>query len=737
MIPVEVQRLSAGHEEKFDAEDSQVECLKDEAKPGQRRFRSVAYTGVDVSRVFGRMVVNVDGINVPHRMGMLLEHDDMKGVAVCDSHSKRNGQLKLEGYFLDDVASKGESTALIAKMDQGFPLKQSIGIRFKKHSFYEEGVEFEVNGRKLRGPMVCVDESELFETSFIHVNPADLGTEASVMRAKAQEQQRMAVEQGTKPPVEDARLNGKTEAEIRAEGEKAAIERLKEEQVYEAALKQAFPGKGEKAQALRAQARADKLTLQQIREKGIERMKARLAKYEQRDREQKEALAALQNKYPQASSTGVNPATLTEVQSRSEIVVARNVNERVVAELRAMPRLEEIFHTSNGGPSAEAVLAAWFKVKNKKAPRDGRPILTDLRAGAGDGRVSPQTLASLEKMAQDVLTGLQAERLDVGSSGPDYSRTVVNGFQGQFYNSYEEELSKNWSTDLSFHLPSDQPVEIIRWLGAPPMIQEWKGPRIAKSIPIYEQLLKAVKFEGTLHVDRFDWDHQKFDLIAKAFGLFGAVASQHWDIRFSKLLEDNPTAYDGKALFSATHTLGGDSGTIINDYSATGTGATKGVAPVLNVANPSNPTQLEWANIILVLTPKFRSFAWANGIKMHGTARQWGIMVHPDVEGNAQAAISSERLDLGASNPLFAQRSQYKIIPNPYLTDPTVGYIFRLDTQNKALLRAEPDPIEMVWQGPGSHMAFHEDKYAMGMRCVRSIAPGAFESVMRFTLGNT
>lgn len=730
-VPTEIARLAQGHEEKFRDDGSEAEVLKSEGGP--RRFRCTAYTGKDVSRVFGRMVINVAGIKVPQRMGMLLEHDDLSGVAVCDDATMVGGRLKLEGYFLDDVASEGRASALIAKADQGWPLKMSVGIRFTKHSFYEEGVEFEANGRKLRGPMVCVDECDLFETSFIHVNPADLDTEASIMRAKAQEQQRMAeTEAANEATVE--KLGGQTRDEILAEGERRAMQKLESERSYEAALLQAFPGKGEMAKARRDEARSKGFTIEQVQAAGLTRMRNRLAKFETRERDSKKAIEELAARHKTATSPGADPERLEVIQDRSEIVMASKIDERVCAELRALPRMQDVLGGNPGGVTAEALLAAWFKSQGKRATRDGRPILTDLRSSGG--KVSPETLASLKKMSQDVLDGIEAQRLDVGSSGPDYSRVVVNGFQGQFYQSYEEEMSKNWFSELSFQIPSDQQAEIVRWLGAPPMIQEWSGPRIAKSIPIYQQLIQAVKFEGTLHVDRFDWDHQKFDLIAKSFGLFGAVASQHWDIRGTRLLEANPTAYDNVAMFSATHTLGGDSGTIVNDYSATGTGATKGIAPSLNVNNPAMPTQLEWANIILQLTPKFRTFKWANGITMHGTARQWGIMVHPDLEGNLQAAISSERLDLGASNPLYAQRSQYKVMVNPYLTDATIGFIFRLDTQNKAFLRAEPDPLEMSWQGPGSHTAFHEDKYTMGLRCVRAIAPGAFESAMRFILGN-
>src|ERR1700721_532801 len=219
--------------------------------------------------------------------------------------------------------------------------------------------------------------------------------------------------------------------------------------------------------------------------------------------------------------------------------------------------------------------------------------------------------------------------VDAWWSGPDYSRVIVNGFQGQFYTSYEKQLEENWSLKLSFHIPSDQQIEIVRWMGPPPILQEWKGPRIAKGMKIYEQLLEAIKFEATLGVDRFDWEHQKFDLISKSFGLLGAVAAHQWDIRFSQLLENNPTASDAFPLFSYQHTLGGDSGTIVNDYTSSGTGGTTGIAARLAVADPTLPTQLEWANILLQLYPNMQTWAWANGIKMNPTRQQTGVMVSP------------------------------------------------------------------------------------------------------------
>jgi hypothetical protein len=186
-VSVAVAQLRAGHVERLAGGAvslARPSSSRLGAGAGPRRFDAVAYSGVEVGRSFGRMVVKTSGIQRAKKTGMLLEHDDNSGVAVADDHAANpDGTLRLSGYFLDDVASRGEASALVAKMDQGFPIKMSIGIRFLEHHFVDEGQEEEVNGRTVDGPIVVVDESFLFETSFIHVNPADLATSTQVSRS--------------------------------------------------------------------------------------------------------------------------------------------------------------------------------------------------------------------------------------------------------------------------------------------------------------------------------------------------------------------------------------------------------------------------------------------------------------------------------------------------------------------------------------------------------------------------
>lgn len=732
-------KFAAGHEEKFLVEGASVECLG--VEPGKpQRFRAVAYTGKQVSRWFGQMIVKSSGLKRDEHMAMLLEHNDSKPVSVCDDHEvDENGKVTLEGYFLSAQASE-DSPRVQALIKEGFPFKQSIGVRFLKHHELDDDGEEEVNGRLVKGPALIVDEAQLFETSWIHCSPADWDTSAEMMRLKAQERP-MADKDENKLALAAA-LPAADAERLVAEGVSAGVKAaLNERRSQFKAILSALPGPENKK--LRIQVKTGKLSLEKAKDVRSEKDRTKLAKLEKLQAERDAAQAEIAKKFKH-TGLGYVPPEDRGGRPESGKFDGLKFEDRVSAELAAQPALGRMLNAGLDRSDlvkfgADRTLLAWLKAEGAKTTRDPiNPVPRLCDAFGKGGHVSPNTLASIKAMVEDVLTGIESnetQRLDVGSSAPDLSKITVNGFQGQFYTSYEEQLGKNWSADHSFQIPSDQQQEVVRWLSAPPMLQEWSGPRIAKSIAIYQQLLQAVKFEATLPVDRFDWDHQKWGLISKSFGLFGAVASNQWDIRFTQLMEANPTAYDTHPLFSNAHTLGGSGGTIVNDYSSSGTAGTKGVASTLAVADPTNVLQLEWANIILQLYPMFFGWQWANGMFMNATADQWDIMVHPKYMGNLQGALSSERLDNGASNPIFGQRANFRALKNPYITLPQYGYIIRRDTTNKPFLKAEPDPLEMLWQGPGSHVAFNEDKYLMGLRAVRSIAPGAFESILRFQIG--
>jgi hypothetical protein len=179
-----VEKLKKGHEERFVGSGRVRLDDAPEGKVGRRTFSGVAYSGAPVQRSFGPMVIDLQGIEHADRTGMLTEHDDDRPVGVANKFEVTRHGLELGGYLLDDKASGGHSSKLVAMAEQGWPLKMSIGVRFISHRLVEAGDTVVVNGRKLEGPIVVVDRCWLFETSFIHCSPADLDTSATIMRAR-------------------------------------------------------------------------------------------------------------------------------------------------------------------------------------------------------------------------------------------------------------------------------------------------------------------------------------------------------------------------------------------------------------------------------------------------------------------------------------------------------------------------------------------------------------------------
>lgn len=701
-MTVKTERFAVDHEERFEC--GAVVLAFEPESDGKCRFTATAYSGVDVSRGWGRMVINSAGLKRDERMGMLIEHDDLKGVAVCDGHTvdPNTGKVSISGYFLSDKASKGEASVLIAKAREGWPFKMSVGVRFKKWHFLEDGADETVNGRKFKGlsdeRFAVIDEAQLFETSFIHVSPADWDTNAEVMRLRAQERKSMANTPENKAAMSETLAGGEASnvvdiAKLReqARAEVLAEIKAKEEAALAAARAEQAKKDAEELATLRAEKKAREESIASLRAAGF-------------------------------SHTGLGfDAGRAEAPSDARYR-GMKPEDRMAAEFSDKPVLEHLW-------DGESRLAypAMLRYENRRA-KNGQALMRESFV---------ETMATaIIRQARNVPGGLARlgidERLAVGMAGkvgPDLSRVVVKGFIGSFYNAYDPELNPTWATQLSFEVESSQESEVVRWLGASPQFQLWKGERIAQNIPIFTQIMSNSLYEATLQVDKFDFNNQKFGLINRVFANMGAVVRAHWNLLLTALLEANPLAYDGQNFFDTDHTLGGQSGTMANDLTSANFAS-------LAVNDVANVTQTEAALILLQVIPQFYTFKFNNGEPMNGEAKRFGVIVPAKFLGAFNGAVKSERLETGQSNPIYGMGIE--VIPNARLTAAN-NYIYpvRLDAgMRQPFLRAEPAPIEMAWLGEGTTYAFEQHKYATGLESTRTVAPGAWESILRCTLSS-
>lgn len=197
------------------AERTKVERLKsgvellvaDPAGTTRRRFRVLAYTGVELTRGWGRMVIDLQGIEGPAKLPTLLDHQDEEIVGFCDKR-----EMTPQGLVLEGLLSKATDAAqLVGDLaDEGYPWTASIGIERLSSEDVAAGAEATVNGQAVKGPIEIWRRSNLFELSFASNRPADKNTVAQVLRAQEEE--------GTMKPDEFLKANPAAVEAWRQEG---------------------------------------------------------------------------------------------------------------------------------------------------------------------------------------------------------------------------------------------------------------------------------------------------------------------------------------------------------------------------------------------------------------------------------------------------------------------------------------------------------------------------------------
>lgn len=136
---------------------------------------SPAYSGAPVSTWFGRMIVDLDGMELPKgNMALLQEHSPSQRAGVGRPELK-GGVLSVSGELLSNPV--GDSIAQDAA--DGFPFQSSIGFDINRWERIKDGDSKTVNGQEFAGPGYVVTKSTLRETSVVALG-ADGSTETQV-----------------------------------------------------------------------------------------------------------------------------------------------------------------------------------------------------------------------------------------------------------------------------------------------------------------------------------------------------------------------------------------------------------------------------------------------------------------------------------------------------------------------------------------------------------------------------
>lgn len=191
------QALNLSLPVEFTAEGS-VDAANPDKAEVVRKFAITAYTGKELETWFGKLVIDVAGVQTKEKMPVLREHARDRVVGFGQAF-KDNGALYVSGDFSKHTRDAREVLALA---DEGYPWQASVAVwPTKVMSLKDEKATATVNGREFAGPAEVWLESKVGEVSFVSLGRDD-DTAAIVLSAGPED-----------VPVEIVTLNKTEEAD--------------------------------------------------------------------------------------------------------------------------------------------------------------------------------------------------------------------------------------------------------------------------------------------------------------------------------------------------------------------------------------------------------------------------------------------------------------------------------------------------------------------------------------------
>ncbi|MDX1932001.1 MAG: Mu-like prophage major head subunit gpT family protein [Capsulimonadales bacterium] len=107
--------------------------------------------------------------------------------------------------------------------------------------------------------------------------------------------------------------------------------------------------------------------------------------------------------------------------------------------------------------------------------------------------------------------------------------------------------------DLATVIPSTQGTETYAWLGEIPVMRPWLDERQLLGLREYGFTITNLKWEATLAISRVAIEDDQTGQIKIRVLALADAANQHYDKMLFDLINGNPTAYDGVAMYAAAH----------------------------------------------------------------------------------------------------------------------------------------------------------------------------------------
>ena len=284
------------------------------------------------------------------------------------------------------------------------------------------------------------------------------------------------------------------------------------------------------------------------------------------------------------------------------------------------------------------------------------------------------------------------------------------------------ENEPSWINDIAMPSVTDSKLELM-FPGAPSPAHELKLPRTVEDIKMYGLELGPKEWDIGFRVKEQDLRRDRLGFLQRRADVeIGQRIAQLWPKVISARLNNGLTEdiWDGKKLFSNTHTLG--TSTVDNLYAGT------------TAADPV--TAAEMRNYIWEVIEGMRTLTDDAGEPLQA-AREFMVMVPPQLLRVASEAIEFPIVSVGSAGAEFNTLGGNKhftidLVENPWLTSSLRFFVFAKNGQAFVRL-AEYEPIpEKLAEGSDHQVKNLEHLYFV--RASRSVGAWRYHDVAVFDI---
>lgn len=258
-------------------------------------------------------------------------------------------------------------------------------------------------------------------------------------------------------------------------------------------------------------------------------------------------------------------------------------------------------------------------------------------------------------------------------------------------------------------IDSQTASETLTALGSGPGLAPWGGELRAKRLAQFIQTVVSILFDATVEIPRSDFEDDTTGQHNAAIIDMGARATYHPSQLLAALLEANPAAFDGLALFHASRVID-KSGTINNLL----TPAMVGDAP----------TVVEYETAVKAAISALKAFKNDAGEPVILAGRF--ATINPTGLG-WQARACAEDGQIGAAGALKTNevRGRFEDLELPFLTSDVVMYTVVTDVGAKPVVLVEREALEFTQTDEASDEWKLHERSIQRARARRVMAPGA------------